>query len=358
MNVRWRAALTALISAGSAAVVITVASLSSESVAGQTPAQSPPAAGAGQGGAQGSTTAAKSWTPTRTSWGHPDLQGIWSNATTTPMERPAELSGKQVLSDEEAVQLDRQVSERRNTDRAPKAGDPGTYNEFWWERGRLLKQTALVVDPADGRIPPLTAEGQKKVSAREQYTKGRGPADSWTDTNLHERCILYHGVPPLPTGYNNNYQILQTPGYVAIHYEMLPETRLIPLDGRPHLGSNIRLYMGDSRGHWEGQTLVVETTNFNYAGGGMFELGRTGLQGSGETIRLVERFTRTGPDSIDYRFTVDDPTLFTKPWTGSIPMSSFEGPIYEYACHEGNYAMRGILAGARAEDEEAATHKK
>jgi hypothetical protein len=317
-----------------------------------------PIVAAGQGGTTRVTKGTGRSTGPRTPWGHPDLQGVWSNATTTPLERPTDLAGKEVLSDEEVARLDREVSGRRNTDQAPRQGDPGTYNEFWWERGNLLKQTALIIEPADGRVPALTPEGQRKVTARAEALKGRGPSDSWEDRNLHERCILYHGVPPLPTGYNNNYQIVQTPEYVVIRYEMLADTRIIPLDGRPHLNSKIRLWMGDPRGHWEGETLVVETTNFNAAAGGLYELGAvTPLQGTGETTRIVERFTRTDANTIDYRFTVDDSTVFTKPWTGSIPLVKFDEKIYEYACHEGNYAMEHILSGARAEEAKSNTSK-
>ncbi|HWW82369.1 MAG TPA: hypothetical protein VNZ26_02140 [Vicinamibacterales bacterium] len=317
--------------------------------------------GAGQTATPGpktkKTSAQGSRATSRTPWGDPDLQGIWSNATTTPLERPSQFAGKETLSSEEADEIDRVQSQARSTDNAPKAGDPGTYNEGWWERGKLLKQTALVVDPADGRIPGLTPQAQQSADARAAATSKRGPADSWEDRNLHERCILYHGVPPLPTGYNNNYHIVQTREYVAILHEMIHEIRLIPLDGRPHVGSGIRQWMGDSRGHWEGDTLVVDTTNFNVAAGGLYELSRTNLRGTGETLHVVERFTRRGPDEIDYRFTVDDARTFSRSWSGSIPMSKIDGPIFEYACHEGNYAMTDMLKGARAEESAGAAKK-
>jgi hypothetical protein len=287
----------------------------------------------------------------RTPWGHPDLQGTWSNATTTPLERPADLSAKATLSADERARLDREVQARRNTDQAPSKGDPGTYNEFWWERGSLLHQTALIVNPPDGRVPALTAEGSRRVAAYAAAVSGHGPADTWADRNLHERCILYHGVPPLPTGYNNNYEIVQTPAVVAIRYEMLTETRFIPLDGRPHVHPNVKLWMGDPRGRWDGDTLVVESTNFNEAAGGLYELGTVmRLRGVGETMKIVERFTRTGKDTIDYRFTIDDPKIFTQPWTGTIPLTRLDERIFEYACHEGNYAMEHMLAGARVEE--------
>jgi hypothetical protein len=299
--------------------------------------------------------AAKPWAAPKTPWGHPDLQGIWSNATTTALERPAEFANKPLLTDEEFAAIDKQVLDRRNTDQAPRAGDPGTYNEFWWERGNLLRHTSIIIDPPDGKVPPLTPAGQKLTAAWESARKGRGESDSWEDRNLHERCLLYHGVPPLPTGYNNNYQIAQTPTHVAIRYEMLSETRIIPLGSRPALHPRVKLWMGNARGRWEGQTLVVETTNFNQAAGGLYELGTVmHLQGTGETLKVVERFTRVAPDTIDYTFTVDDPLVFTKPWTGRLPLTTTEGPIYEYACHEGNYAMEGMLRGARVEEEAAA----
>jgi len=311
------------------------------------------------GPAKESAAQTKPGTTPRTPWGHPDLQGLWSNATTTPLERPDALKDKAVLAGEEFEQTAAAVASSRNTDQAPRTGDPGTYNEFWWERGNLLKQTSIIVDPSDGRVPPLTPEGKRRADAYAQSRQGRGESDSWEDRNLHERCILYHGVPPLPTGYNNNYQIVQTPEYVAIRSEMLSETRLIPLDGRPHLNSRARQWMGDPRGRWEGDTLVVESTNFTSAAGGLYELGSvTHLQGTGETLRIVERFTRVDKDNIDYRFTVEDPTMFTKPWTGAIPMTTFEGPIYEYACHEGNYAMEGMLKGARIQEQTARPRSK
>jgi hypothetical protein len=206
----------------------------------------------------------------------------------------------------------------------------------------------LIIEPADGKLPSLTQEGQRRSDAVTEARRARGPADSYEDRPLQERCLLYHGVPPLPTGYNNNYQIIQTPGYVAIVYEMLNEVRLIPLDSRPHVGSGIRQWMGDSRGRWEGRTLVVETTNFN----NQWNLFR--FPASGTKTRVVERFTRVDADHIDYRFTIDDPATYTRPWTAALPFTRIDGPIYEYACHEGNIGMEGILSGHRA-DETAAS---
>jgi hypothetical protein len=289
----------------------------------------------------------------RTPWGDPDLQGLWSNATTTPLERPNDLAGKAELTDEEHLDRQQRVSEARNTDKAPAAGDPGTYNEIWWERGKLLKTTSIIIDPPDGKVPPLTPQAQQQADQRAAARKGH-EWDSVQDRNLHERCLLYHGVPPLPTGYNNNYHIAQTPDHVAILSEMIHEVRLIAVKPRPYDRPAIRQWMGDSRGRWEGDTLVVETTNFNSYAGGLWALNRNYLEGTGESLKVIERFRRVDEDSIDYTFTIDDPKTFTRPWTGSLPMEKIEGPIFEYACHEGNYAMTSILAGARAQEKKAA----
>ena len=301
----------------------------------------------GAGQTQSKTAAtSKKWTLPRTPWGHPDLQGIWNNGTPTPLERPSDLAGKEFLSDEEWAARAKEVStraERRPDD--PDADVALAYNNEWWDRGTPLKRTSLIVDPTNGKLPPLTPEGQKRVAARAAAAKGRGPADSWEDRPLQERCLLYHGTPPFPTGYNNNYQIAQTRDYVAIRYEMLAETRIIPLDGRPRLGPNIRQWMGSSRGHWEGDTLVVETTNYSDKTTFRFP--------ASENLKVVERFTRTDAGNIDYRFTVHDPTMYTKTWTAVLPLVKAEGPIYEYACHEANYAMEHMLSGARAEDRAA-----
>ena len=195
-------------------------------------------------------------------------------------------------------------------------------------------------------MPPLTPEGQKLLDARAAARRTRGPADSWVDRPLQERCILYHGVPPLPTGYNNNYEIAQAPGLVAILHEEIHEVRLIHLDGRPHAGTSIRQWLGDSRGHWEGDTLVVETTNFHHDATFRFPA-------DADTLRVVERFRRAGRDAIDYRFTVYNPTMYTRPWTATLPMRKSDGKIYEYACHEGNYGIANVLAGHRAQEKAA-----
>ncbi len=277
----------------------------------------------------------------RTLDGQPDLQGLWTNSTTTPLERPPDLADRAVLSDEEVATLDAAAVGRN--DRPPRPGDPGTYNEFWWERGTRLSQASLVVDPPDGRIPALTADGQ----ARAGWALS---SDSWTNRNLAERCVT-RGAPKRPGGYNNNFLILQTPGYVAILQEMIHEVRIIPLDDRPHIDDDIRLWMGDSRARWDGQTLVVETTNF---GEQIIFNSYNCCPGAGAHLRLEERFTRVDADTIDHRYTVDDPTTYAGPWTASMPLARFEGPIYEYACHEGNYGMENLLRGARVQEDDVA----
>jgi hypothetical protein len=291
--------------------------------------------------------APKNWKLARTAWGEPDLQGVWSYATTTPLSKPNAAGDKTVLADEEVAELAEQTA--RNQDAPPRAGDPGTYNNFWWDRGQSIGRTSLIIDPPDGRLPPLTPEAQKARAERTEHRRAH-PADSWLDRSPTDRCIMYHGVPPLPSGYNNTYQIFQTPGLVAILDENIHHVRLIPLDGRPHIGENIRHWNGDSRGHWDGNTLVVETTNFN---------DKTALryQGSAST-RAVERFKRVSADMIDYQYTITDPTVFTKSFTVAIPMPRRDDKIFEYACHEGNHSLVGILGGTRAEEKAAAAAAK
>ena len=312
------------------------------------------AAGQSSSGTSG-RAAPKTWTPPQTPDGQPDLQGTWSNATLTPLERPPELAGKQFLTEKEAADYEKREIQNYDADRRAaresEADVARAYNDAWYERGTKIvgsRRTSLIVDPADGRVPPLTPEGQKREDAGfcatglHDHCTERG-FNSWLDRNLWERCITL-GLPILPQPYNNDYQIFQTSQYVVIYSEMIHDTRIIPLDGRPHISKNIRQWLGDSRGHWEGNTLVVDTTNFT---------DKTNFKGSGANLHLVERFTRTDADTLLYAFTVDDPTTFIRPWTAQVPMSKTEGPIYEYACHEGNYALRDILAGARAQEKTA-----
>jgi len=298
------------------------------------------------------------WTPGRTPDGKPDLQGIWTNATLTPLERPPELAGKQVLTQAEAAAYEKQVLQLANRDRRDGPDDVGAYNELWFDRGTKIvggRRTSLIVDPPDGRVPPLTPEAKKRVDAERAYARLH-PADGPEDRPLAERCILWPtaGPPMLPEAYNNNYQILQAPGYVVIVVEMIHDIRIIPTDGRPHLPPGIRQWMGDSRGHWESNTLVVETTNFTGRTSDLSAgMQRPTFRGTDDHLHLMERFTRVDPDIILYEFTVDDPTAFTKPWTAQIPMTKSQGRLFEYACHEGNYGLTNILGGARADEKKA-----
>jgi len=292
----------------------------------------------------GRPAARRKYVVPRTPWGEPDLQGVWSYANLTPLERPETLAGRDALTDEEVAALDEEArtgADRR--DGGAEADLARAYNAFWYDRGKSDGRTSLIVDPADGRLPPLTPEARRRQEAIAAYTREH-EYDSAADRPLQERCLTYHGVPPLPSGYNNTYQIFQTPAYVAIVDENIHDVRQIPLDGRAHLGPRIRQWNGDSRGRWEGDTLVVETTN--YSPKTVFK-----FPASGETLRAVERFTRVAPDRIDYRFTIIDPATYTRPWTVSLPLLGVpDYVIYEYACHEGNYAIANALAGARARE--------
>jgi hypothetical protein len=276
------------------------------------------------------------WKVGRTPWGEPDLQGVWSYATTTPLSLRDGQENAPLTADEIAEENERRAARQ---DAPPEPGNPGTYNEFWWDRGQSVGRASLIIDPPDGRLPPLTPAALKARQELVAYQREH-PADSYLDRSPTDRCIMYHGVPPLPSGYSNTYQIFQTPGLVAILDEEIHHVRLIPLDGRPHLSSDIRRWNGDSRGRWDGDTLVVETKNFN-------DKTRLRYGGSMHTV-AVERFKRVSPDLIDYQYTITDPTVYTRPFTVAIPMPRRDDKLYEYACHEGNYAMIGILAGARA----------
>jgi hypothetical protein len=301
--------------------------------------------------AKTSAAASKNWTTPRTVDGHPDLQGVWINATLTPLERPAQFAGKAVLTEQEAADYVKQVLQQVNSDRR----DGGTqvdvgrsYNEFWRDRGNNLvsdRRTSLITDPPDGRIPTLTPEAQKRVDESRAWQRDHA-TDGPEGRSLAERCIAWTtaGPPMLPGPYNNDFQIVQTRDTVVFSNEMIHDARIIPLDGRPHVSQSIRGWLGDSRGHWDGNTLVVDTTNF---------IAEYSFRGSDANLHLTERFTRLSPDVIQYEFTVDDPTAFTRAWTARIPLNKTPGPIYEYACHEGNYAMTDILSGARAAEKSA-----
>lgn len=291
----------------------------------------------------------------KTAWGDPDLGGAWSFATLTPLERPSELAGKDVFTNEEAAafvtrRLRELDADRRDNDGSRQGTVNGTeetadvaraYNNFWWDRGNSVAEgnrTSLIVDPADGRVPALTAEAQKKGAARSAIVAR--PAHGPEDRPAGERCLHQQrtGPPIASAGYNNNLQIFQNRNFIAILSEQIHETRFIPLDGRPHLPDAIQQWKGNSRGRWEGQTLVVETVNFN---------GKAGFRESGPQLRLVERFTRKDADTLLYEYTVTDPTTWVRPWTVQLPMAKFNDRIYEYACHEGNYGLTGALLGAR-----------
>jgi hypothetical protein len=294
--------------------------------------------------------------PPRTADGKPNLEGIWNNSTLTPLERPPELAGKPRLTPEEAAGYLKGIIERNDTDHgrasSTEADVAQGYNNFWWDRGTGLadRRTALITDPPDGRVPPLTAGAQKRQAAARARALEH-PADGPEDRSLTERC-LSRGLPIVPGPYNNNIQIVQTPEYVAIFVETMHDVRVISIDPpnalRPHAPAGIRQALGDSRGHWDGDTLVVDTTNFS---------AQANFRGSAGGLHLIERFALKDAKTLNYGFTVDDPATFTKPWSALIPMARSEGPVFEYACHEGNYAMTGILSGARAEEASVKTGK-
>jgi len=311
--------------------------------------------------AQAPPAKSTTWTAPRLPDGRPDLSGYWSNNTIAPLERPAALAGKEFVSADEARALEREASERtRASDRQAieRPSEVGDYNAAFKEDSKWALangRTSIITDPKDGRMPPLTPEARKKFEADQAYHTAH-PHDGPEDMTTIERCITWisSGPPMLPTFYNNNYHIVQTRDYLTINVEMIHDVRIIPLDGRPH--GNITQWAGDSRGHWEGNTLVVETINFNgkrgWFGTPMTEGG--GGRRPDAKMRVIERFTRTAPDILLYQFTVDDPGTYTQPWSGEIPMRSFAGPVYEYACHEGNYGMQIILSGARSDEKNAA----
>jgi hypothetical protein len=311
--------------------------------------------------------AASNWSVPRLPDGKPDLQGIWTNKTVTPFERPADLADKEFFTREEAEAYVSRTLQRTNRDnRTEDVNDVlSAYNAFWWDSGTSLLpglRTSIVVDPPNGRIPPLTSARSAELLAQRDAVRARceqqpgcavansgapAPADEPQALDLMTRCISFGTVVPmLPSAYNNNYQIVQSPGTVAINTEMVHQVRRIPTDGKPHLPSNVRQWFGDPRGRWEGDTLVVESTNFK----GEF-FGR--MAAADENLKVIETFTRVAPDVLLYRFTVEDPTAWTAPWTGEIPLTRIDDLLYEYACHEGNRGMENILRAARKEIREA-----
>ena len=372
----------------------------------------------------------------RTPWGTPDLGGIWDFRSITPLQRPEELADQEFLTEEEAANLEQETVERNerllhnpaqrtqagnNVDRR-EGGGVGAYNNYWLDRGTTVvssRRTSLIVDPPNGRIPPLTLAAEERAEARRAYRRDH-PADSWEDRGLNDRCMFTTGLPIIPSAYNNNVHLLQTPDHVAMLIEMTHTLRIVPLNGRPH--GALRQWVGESRGHWEGDTLVVETElvvgrssargrtgpnahsnaswpdtlqeftvedpetarpwtavsrcavrgsdvrirvprrqllhgghpHWSTGRGAGGSRSRNGIKGTGPNAHLVERFTRVGPDTLQYEFTVEDPETFARPWTAVLPLTRSEDPMFEYACHEGNYSMEGILTGARAEEQAAA----
>ncbi len=293
----------------------------------------------------------------RTAWGAPDLQGIWDFRTITPMERPEELGDQAFLTAEEAANLEQATVDRNaqlleaEARRTEAGGNVGAYNNFWMDRGTRTvsnRRTSLIVDPPNGRIPPVTADGQARKDAV-AVRRGR-PAFGPEDRSIGERCLLgFNAGPPMePRAYNNHAQLFQTPDHVVILNEMVNDSRIVPLDGRDHLPEEVRQWRGDSRARWEGDTLVVETRNFHT------DTAFSERQGSSPGMVLTERFTRVDGETLLYAATMDDSSTWTQPWSFEVTMFRTDEPVYEYACHEGNIGMDGILAGARADDARAA----
>ncbi len=296
------------------------------------------------------------WTLPRTPDGHPDLQGVWANNNATPLQRPEVWSGKDTLTDEELAALEvaaatavgdgdalfgDQLVLAAIAGREATSYDPttGNYNQFWIAERDFTNRTSLVIDPPDGRIPDLITEARERRREAAAHRRAH-PADSYTDRPLSERCVSY-GVPRLDPGYNSYYQIFQSAGHVVMLHEMIHDARVIPIDGQPHLNGGVRQLHGDSRGRWDGDTLVIETTNYS---------PQTSFRGASDNLHVVERLTRVGPNTLNYEVTVTDPTTWTRPWTAMIPLRGTSDAIFEYACHEGNHGMEGMLAGQRAEE--------
>lgn len=305
--------------------------------------------------AQVAAGATRGWSAPRTPWGDPDLAGIWTNTTTTPFERPKEYGQREFLTKEEFQKALEDAVKREEDAKNPRDATPRTDGpEFWYEHhGKVSNRTSQIADPPDGQLPPLANDAAKR---RPVGTTNRADFDTWEDLSTWDRCIT-RGLPGsmLPTFYNNNYQILQSPGYVVILYEMIHDARVIPVDGRAHLPSTVRQWMGDSRGHWEGSTLVVEVTNFTNQTAVHPVRSIASTVRHTEALRVLERFTRVDADTIEYEFTVDDPKTFARSWTARLPMTRNGAPdsILEYACHEGNHAIANALSGSRAKERKA-----
>ena len=323
-----------------------------------------PVAGQSNTAAPKATAAAGTYKAPRTADGHPDFNGIWANNSATPLERLPEFKGRAMLTDEEVARLQRKAREifssgadaafgddffkaaiaddkDKASDRSSRSFDQvtGNYSAVWLVEREFDRRTSLITDPPDGRMPPMTPAAQKAFTT-DLGAALTGRADGPEDRPLSERCITF-GIPDTLAGYNSYYRFVQSKSAIAINTERIHDTRIIRMDGTPHVAKNVKLWLGDSRGRWEGDTLVVDTTNF--APG-------SGIRGSDENLHLTERFTRVSPTKINYEFTIDDPTVWTKPWTAMIPLSQSKDEIYEYACHEGNYALPGVLGGARVKE--------
>jgi len=289
---------------------------------------------------------ANQWTHPRTPWGDPDLEGVWTsdNNFSIPLERPAEVADKEFLDGRD---LEEALARRAKAIAAvADGGVVGAGPSHWYENLTARSpRSSLIIDPRNGRLPGLTAEARQRAAAAEAARKGRGPSDSWEDRSLWDRCITV-GLPAVmfPTGYNNNVSILQAPGIVTITHEMMHDTRVIPLDGRPHVSPQIRHYLGDSRARWEGTSLVVDVTNFH---------PKSSYRGAGDTLHLIERYTRTAADHVRYEVTIDDPRTYERPWTAVLDLAP-QGGMFEYACHEGNRGLENILRAARLEEQAAA----
>ena len=355
MRHQWRAVFL-----GTLAVVMVVV-FASSTVAGQ----------ASSAGAKATPAAEQTYTAPRTPDGQPDLQGVWENNDATPFERPEELHGRQFLTDAEVASLKSRAAELFNGETDAAFGDQlflaaikdaedfkssdttGNYNHFWIVDRQWDNRTSVVSDPADGRMPALSPEGEKKRAAQAERRKMH-PADGPEDLPLSHRCVTF-GVPRVGAGYNSYFQIVQTRDHVAIAQEAIHDVRLIPLDGRPHLPSDVKQWHGDSRGRWDGDTLVVETKNFSPLSG---LPGRNARRLSAENLHTIERFTRTGPKTIRWDVTVTDPTTWTRPWTATVMLRHTTDQIYEMACHEGNEGLPGALSGYRFQEKKAAEAAK
>jgi hypothetical protein len=314
------------------AVALAIAAFAGVESAGQAPSAAKPAS-------------KSTWTQARTPDGQPDLQGYWTNASFTPLERPAEFAGKEFFTPEEAAAYEKQ----RVDAFLGQPADNVHYDDAIWQTETYKKgvsglRTSLIVDPPDGRIPPLTPEARQRAANR--AARRGNPNDAAENRSNLERCLTWGAdIPPLlPAVYYSNLQIVQGAGNVVVMTETIHTARIIPLDGRPHLGPKLRPWIGDSRGHWEGNTLIVDTTNYS---------DKIGFRGAGANLHVTERFTRVDADTIRYEFTVDDPTTWTRTWSAQIPMRRMQGPLFEYACTEGNYGLANILRGARAADAKA-----